>query len=74
MADRAAAVPVAARTLFELGSISKSFNVVLAAQEGRLSLADPVAVHLPELKGSAIGSVSLMDLATHQMRQTTIAS
>ncbi|RQP05344.1 MAG: beta-lactamase [Paracoccus sp. BP8] len=69
MADRAAAVPVTAETLFELGSISKTFNVTLAAlaaQEGRLSLADPVAAHLPDLKGSAIGSVSLMDLATHQ--------
>lgn len=69
MADRAEARPVTADTLFELGSISKTFNVILAAlseQEGRLSLTDPVADHLPELKGSAIGSVSLMDLATHQ--------
>lgn len=69
MADRAAAVPVTAGTLFELGSISKTFNVTLAAlaaQQGRLTLADPVAAHLPELQGSAIGSVSLMDLATHQ--------
>ncbi|WP_243698699.1 class C beta-lactamase [Paracoccus alkanivorans] len=68
-ADRAEARPVTADTLFELGSISKTFNVILAAlseQEGRLSLADPVADHLPELKDSAIGSVSLMDLATHQ--------
>ncbi|MEG4641533.1 serine hydrolase, partial [Paracoccus sp. APAP_BH8] len=56
-------------TLFELGSISKTFNVTLAAlaaQQGRLSLADPVAAHLPDLKGSAIGSAPLMDLATHQ--------
>ncbi|WP_231486909.1 serine hydrolase [Paracoccus pantotrophus] len=62
MADRAAAVPVTAETLFELGSISKTFNVTLAAlaaQQGRLSLADPVAAHLPDLKGSAIGSASL---------------
>lgn len=69
MADRAAAVPVTAETLFELGSISKTFNVTLAAlaaHQGRLSLADPVADHLPALKGSAIGLVSLMDLATHQ--------
>lgn len=69
MADRANAVPVTVKTLFELGSISKTFNVTLAAlaaQEGRLSLEDPVAKHLPELKGSAIGPMSLMDLATHQ--------
>ncbi|MFT3691268.1 serine hydrolase [Paenirhodobacter sp.] len=62
-------MPVTAETLVELGSIRKTFNVVLAAlaaKQGHLSLADPVAVHLPELKGSAIGLVSLMDLATHQ--------
>lgn len=69
LADREAGTPVTDGTLFELGSISKSFNVTLAAlaeTQGRLSLADPVAAHMPELKGSAIGSMSLMDLATHQ--------
>ncbi|SMG20746.1 class C beta-lactamase [Paracoccus sp. J56] len=69
VADRDGGVAVTDRTIFELGSISKTFNVTLAALaevEGRLSLSDSVATHLPDLKGSAIGKVSLMDLATHQ--------
>ena len=32
---------------------------------GRLSLADPVERHVPELAGSAFGKVSLLGLATH---------
>src|SRR5690606_7385493 len=64
VADRDGGVAVTDRTIFELGSISKTFNVTLAALaevEGRLSLSDSVATHLPDLKGSAIGKVSLMD-------------
>lgn len=69
MADRAAGKPVTTETLFELGSISKTFNVTLAAlaeQQGRLSLSDMAAAHFPELKDSALGDMTLMDLATHQ--------
>ncbi|WP_232844843.1 class C beta-lactamase [Paracoccus onubensis] len=69
MADRAADKPVTDKTLFELGSISKTFNVALAAlaeQQGHLSLSDPASVQLPDLKDSGLGAVTLMDLATHQ--------
>ncbi|MDP0926316.1 class C beta-lactamase [Paracoccus onubensis] len=69
MADRAADKPVTDKTLFELGSISKTFNVALAAlaeQQGHMSLSDPASVRLPDLKDSALGAVTLMDLATHQ--------
>jgi len=55
-------------TLFELGSISKTFTATLAAYaevEGKLSLKDPVSRHMPELKGSALDNVRLLDLATH---------
>ncbi|MBQ0823711.1 beta-lactamase [Microvirga sp. HBU67558] len=61
-------VPVTRETLFELGSISKTFTATLAtlaAVEGRLSLTDPVSRHMPELKGSALDQVRLLDLATH---------
>ncbi len=60
--------PVARDTLFELGSISKTFTATLvtyAEGEGKLSLNDKVSQHLPELKGSALDDVRLLDLATH---------
>ena len=55
-------------TLFELGSISKVFNVTLAAlaeERGKLSLDAPVSTYLPSLQGSPAGELTLMDLATH---------
>lgn len=55
-------------TLFELGSISKTFTATLttyAEVEGKLSLGDSVSAHMPELKGSALDNVRLFDLATH---------
>lgn len=60
--------PVTRDTLFELGSISKTFTATLAAyaeDEGKLSLNDPVSKHMPELQGSALDNVRLLDLATH---------
>ena len=60
--------PVTRDTLFELGSISKTFIATLvtyAEGEGRLSLNDKVSQHMPELKGSALDHVRLLDLATH---------
>lgn len=60
--------PVTRDTLFELGSISKTFTGTLAAQaveEERLSLSDSVTKHMPELKGSALDKVTVLDLATH---------
>ena len=61
-------VPVTRDTLFELGSISKTFTATLvtyAEGEGRLSLSDKVSQHMPELKSSALDNVRLLDLATH---------
>ena len=60
--------PVTNDTLFEVGSISKTYSATLAAYAqalGRLSLADPVERHVSELAGSAFGKVSLLGLATH---------
>ncbi|EPJ90333.1 beta-lactamase [Pseudomonas sp. CFII64] len=59
---------VSSDTLFELGSISKTFTATLAtlAQvNGRLSLNDHPGQYLPQLKGSAFDKVTLMNLATH---------
>lgn len=61
-------VPMTDDTLFELGSISKTFTatlVSLAQVQHRLSLADTVERYLPQLRGSAFGSVTLVSLGTH---------
>lgn len=60
--------PVTDSTLFELGSISKTFTVAAASvaqQEGQLRLTDKVSKYLPEMAGTAFGNVELYHLATH---------
>lgn len=64
-ADHRSATP---DTLFELGSMSKIFNVTLAAlaeERGELSLSDTVAHHLCADACSIGNRLTLMDLATH---------
>src|SRR5690554_88158 len=56
------------RTLFEIGSISKTFTATLAsyAQEvGALTLADNASKYLPALQGSSFDRISLLDLGTY---------
>jgi beta-lactamase class C len=68
LASKEPRVPVTRETLFELGSISKTFTATVATYaevEGKLSLNDGVSQHMPELKGSALDKVRLLDLATH---------
>ena len=68
LASREDNIPVAPDTIFELGSISKIFNVSLAAlaeQRGKLDLDAPVSARIAELRGTAFDTISLMDLATH---------
>jgi beta-lactamase class C len=68
LASRKDARAVDDRTLFEIGSISKTFTGTLgglAAARGRLSLDQPVTAHLPELAGPVFDRVSLLDLATY---------
>jgi beta-lactamase class C len=68
LASKEPEIAVTRDTLFELGSISKTFTATLAAYaevEGKLSLNDSVSEHMPELKGSALDAVRLLDLATH---------
>lgn len=60
--------PVEADTLFELGSVSKTFTVALAAlaaERGRLDLQAPLADALPDLAGTPFGALTAIDLATH---------
>ncbi|WP_260954781.1 class C beta-lactamase [Pseudomonas citri] len=56
------------QTLFEIGSVSKTFTATLGAYaqaRGKLSLADPASHFAPELRGSAFDSISLLNLATY---------
>lgn len=60
--------PVMADTLFELGSVSKTFTVALAAlaaERGRLDLSAPLGAALPEVAGTPFGALTAIDLATH---------
>jgi beta-lactamase class C len=61
-------IPVTRDTLFELGSISKTFTATLACLaeiDGKLKLIDTVGQHMPEFAGTPIAEVRLLDLGTH---------
>jgi beta-lactamase class C len=61
-------VPVSENTLFELGSVSKTFNATLACYaqgQGKLSFDDHPGKYLPQLKDSAIDRASLLELGTY---------
>jgi beta-lactamase class C len=60
--------PVTNSTLFELGSISKTFTATLAsyaAVKGYLSLSDAAGRYLRVLRGSRFGKTTLLELGTH---------
>jgi len=60
--------PVNADTLFEIGSISKTFAATLASYaqgQGDLSLSAMASAYMPSLRGGAFDKVSLVDLGTY---------
>jgi beta-lactamase class C len=60
--------PVTRDTLFEIGSVSKTFTATLAsyaAVTGRLSLSNDVGQYVSALRGSKFGEASLLSLGTH---------
>ncbi|WP_419245695.1 class C beta-lactamase [Serratia sp. NFX21] len=68
VASKQTGKPITNQTLFEVGSLSKTFTATLAAyaqNEGKLSFAEPASHYLSELRGSAFDRVSLLNLATH---------
>lgn len=68
VASRNTGEKVDEQTLFELGSVSKTFTVALAAyaaETGALRWDEPASELIPELKGSHLDAVSLLNLATH---------
>jgi beta-lactamase class C len=55
-------------TLFEIGSLSKTFTATLAAyaqETGALSLTDAASRHQPELAGTRFDKISLVELGTY---------
>jgi CubicO group peptidase (beta-lactamase class C family) len=55
VADTATGEPVTSETRFAVGSLGKSMAATLVARvadAGSLSLDDPVAAHVPELRGA----------------------
>jgi len=60
--------PVTNKTLFEIGSASKTFTATLASYaqvKGKLVLSDSASKYLPALRGSSFDSVNLLNLGTH---------
>lgn len=59
--------PVTPETVFKIGSVSKQFlasGIMLLAQDGRLSVDDPVSKHLPGTPAAWSG-ITLRHLLTH---------
>ncbi|MFU1856591.1 class C beta-lactamase [Sphingobacterium sp. NGMCC 1.201703] len=68
VASKAKGTAVSEQTLFELGSISKTFTATLACLaevEGKLDFSKPVSQYLPQLKHSAFDNINLYHLGTH---------
>lgn len=68
VASKISKKPVDASTLFEIGSVTKTFTATLAsyaAVTGKLRLADDASADLPQLRGSSFNRVSLLELGTH---------
>lgn len=60
--------PVTPETLFEIGSVSKTFTATLASYaqfRGDLSLSQKVSAYLPALAGTPLGNATLINLGTH---------
>lgn len=66
--DREARTPLRRNTIFRLRSMTKPFiaaAVLLLADEGRLSLSDPVARYLPEFETERSSRITIEQLLTH---------
>ncbi|MCY1410897.1 Beta-lactamase [compost metagenome] len=68
VASKETGSPVTKDTLFEIGSVSKTFTATLAAYAqatGKLSLTDKASQVLPALRGSAFDHISVLQLGTY---------
>ncbi|KPN87381.1 D-alanyl-D-alanine carboxypeptidase [Pseudomonas nunensis] len=68
VASKESVQAVTENTLFEIGSVSKTFTATLGAYAiatGKLSLSDKASQVLPDLRGSAFDNVSVLQLGTY---------
>ena len=68
VASKASEEPVSSDTIFEIGSVSKTFTATLASYAqsvGRLDLNENTSRYLPELQQTDLGKVTLVQLGTH---------
>ncbi|HBC3811594.1 class C beta-lactamase [Vibrio alginolyticus] len=68
LADESKGSLVTNDTIFELGSISKTFAATLtgyAQEKGKLDMDDKVKDYIPELENSALGNTKLVHVATY---------
>ncbi|HEX2114910.1 MAG TPA: class C beta-lactamase [Alphaproteobacteria bacterium] len=68
VASKETKTPVTKDTLFEIGSVSKTFTATLVSYAqalGKISLDDRPGKHMPQLRGSAVDAVSLLHLGTY---------
>lgn len=68
VASKENAQPVTENTLFEIGSLSKTFTATLAAYaqaSGKMSLSDKASQVWPALRGSAFDHISVLQLGTY---------
>ncbi|MGN8113987.1 class C beta-lactamase [Labrys sp. 22185] len=67
VADKESGKKVTSETIFEIGSLSKTFTATLGAYaqvQGTIALADPASKYLPALSGTAFDRVNVLNLAT----------
>lgn len=68
VANKESKQPVTENTLFEIGSVSKTFTATLAGYalaNGKLKLSDPASQYLPALRGDTFDHISLLNLGTY---------
>jgi beta-lactamase class C len=68
VASKATHAPVTENTLFEIGSLSKTFTATLASYAqvlGKLSLDDHPGKYVAQMRNTAIDAASLLDLGTY---------
>jgi beta-lactamase class C len=68
VASKESGTPVSEATLFELGSVSKTFTATMAAYalvQGKLSLEDHPSRYVPKLKGSALDQATVLNFGTY---------
>lgn len=68
VASKSEDAPVDDHTLFEVGSLSKTFTATLAGYaqaRGTFSLSEPASTHWPALHGTAFDRISMLQLGTY---------